>query len=428
MHALEDRPVETSPEGLADFDDAVAFVETHARRLPLAGAGVHQRERDGLLAPFREARVVALGEPGHEHSPALQFRNALFRLLVEHAGFTAIGLETGITEARLVDAYICGAAGKAPAIAADGLTWGFGRRRENVALVAWLRRHNAALPADRRVRLYGFDLPGGEAGKFIRPRVAVDAAIAVAGATLPDMALTLSQLLGHFTSEGYARSLKSERGRLRQALEALAAHLEDRHALGVGGERSTEDRTWGLRNICAALQVEAALRASNGTAWTAASAAVREAAMADNVRWIFECERARGGLLLFAHNAHVMDAELRGDAWAAAPPRQLGSYLRAAFGRDLRLVGSVVDGAGLANDHGLEALVAGLSPSLIGLAEATPASAAGRWLHAEQQMHAGDSVLRLAPARAFDLLAVTPRAHDAPTPRAPRPADGGGVR
>lgn len=81
------------------------------------------------------ARVVALGEPSHGNHEPLAFRNRLFQFLVEQMGFTAIALETGFAEAKIVQDFIAGGDGSAVDVVRDGLTYGFGQYQENVALV-----------------------------------------------------------------------------------------------------------------------------------------------------------------------------------------------------------------------------------------------------------------------------------------------------
>ena len=52
------------------------------------------------------ARVVAIGEPTHGGHEPLAFRNRLVRYLVEHEGFTAVGIESFHQPYRLSDLTI----------------------------------------------------------------------------------------------------------------------------------------------------------------------------------------------------------------------------------------------------------------------------------------------------------------------------------
>src|SRR6185437_3964893 len=46
------------------------------------------------------AAIVAFGEGSHLAREPLEFRNALFRYLVEYKGFTSIAIESGLLESR----------------------------------------------------------------------------------------------------------------------------------------------------------------------------------------------------------------------------------------------------------------------------------------------------------------------------------------
>jgi erythromycin esterase len=64
---------------------------------------------------------------------------------------------------------------------------------------------------------------------------------------------------------------------------------------------------------------------------------IRDAAMAENVRWALEREGSNGRILLFAHNAHIMNATSLGGIWRVyrEAPAAMGQHLRAALKGDL---------------------------------------------------------------------------------------------
>src|SRR5262245_40806494 len=81
------------------------------------------------LAPLGEmigeATIVGLSEGVHFAAEPLEFRNRLFQYLVQRKGFTAIAIESGIIEGRIVHEYVRGASGELDAIVSQGITWGF---------------------------------------------------------------------------------------------------------------------------------------------------------------------------------------------------------------------------------------------------------------------------------------------------------------
>lgn len=117
---------------------------------------------DKMRAIIGAADLVALGEPAHGAQEPLALRNCLFRYLVEHDGFTAIALETGVSESRALNAYVAGGGGDVRALARENFSWGFGRFAENVALLEWMRGYNADPAHRRKLSLYGIDLSGGD--------------------------------------------------------------------------------------------------------------------------------------------------------------------------------------------------------------------------------------------------------------------------
>ena len=82
------------------------------------------------LRPLRSligsAKVVAIGEPGHGNHEPLSFRNRLFTFLVAEMGFTAIAIESGLSESGRVQEFVAGGLGIASQITRDNLTYGFG--------------------------------------------------------------------------------------------------------------------------------------------------------------------------------------------------------------------------------------------------------------------------------------------------------------
>ncbi|HEU4653309.1 MAG TPA: hypothetical protein VFS47_04945 [Steroidobacteraceae bacterium] len=90
--------------------------EVRSAFLQWAKHSLHPVSRADLDAPTNDlapidkmignAKIVGLSEGIHAAAEPLTFRNRLFKHLVEHQGFTAIGLESGIIEGRLLNDYV----------------------------------------------------------------------------------------------------------------------------------------------------------------------------------------------------------------------------------------------------------------------------------------------------------------------------------
>jgi erythromycin esterase len=304
------------------------------------------------LLPLRtlvgQARVVAYGEPTHGTHEPLAFRNRLFRFLVEQMGFTAIAIESGLTESEAIERYVAGGPGDLHEIVRNGISWGFGEFGENEDLIAWMRAYNANPAHSRKLRFYGIDLSGAGNGAFPYARRSVDAAVAGLqdrNRTIADsVRQQLNPLLERFSSDRYAQLSSTERTQIAAGLTKLAAALAATRSTNPDGACD-----WPSRNVVVAQKVNRMLEVypppgpSPGIppeAFRAVSA--RDSGMADNVRWALQCEGARGRLLVFAHNNHVMNGSLTGGPWSAfrVPPLAMGTFLRAGLGDSLVIIGS----------------------------------------------------------------------------------------
>ena len=310
------------------------------------------------LFPFRtlvgSARVVAYGEPTHGAHEPLAFRNRLFRFLVEQMGFTAIAIESGLTESEAVNDYVNGGPGELHDVVKRGLTGGFGDFHENEELVAWMREYNANPAHTRKLHFYGIDLTGGDAGAMPNARRAIDAALGaldsrngVAAVTLEAM---LVPLLERFNSDGYAFLSSAERAQLSAALDAIEASLAAARPRS-GSDANGTASDWALRNIAVARQLARMLAVSPPPAKSPAmppdafrATAVRDSSMAENVRWALEREGPDGRVLVYAHDAHVMNSTLTGGPWSVfrEPPAMMGKSLRSALGDELVIIGSAI--------------------------------------------------------------------------------------
>lgn len=345
--------------------DADAFVSwAQSRAVPLHDFPSDENAAAAVERFVGTAQVVALGEPAHGAHEPLAFRNDLLAYLVEQLGFTAIAIESGLSESRHAGRFVLGGPGTAEQVARATLTWGFGDYAENVALLEWIRRYNQNPTHSRKVKFYGFDLTGGSPeGRFASARIALDDAISYLARFAPERSARerdmLEPFLDRFTHEEYWRLQGSERERLREAIEASIAFFEKQRC-ALLATSSEEDYEWAKRNAVVARQIEEMFRLWPADVSGAGvspefyrAAAARDRAMADNVQWVLQREGPSGRVLVFAHNAHVMNAALRGGLWNVYPqaPAAMGQHLKAAAGERARIIGfsSAINGSGLPN-------------------------------------------------------------------------------
>lgn len=442
------------PESDGDPAHFVQWARTHLSRLSTLAADPPWDDLSDLGKMIGSATVVALGEGLHGMAEPLEFRNRLLRYLVEEKGFTAIAIESGIVESRIVHNYVRGGGGALNTVASEGMSWNFGALTHNHALIEWLRQYNAAPDRPRKINFYGFDVPGSPGDPNARRSLdtALVAALhfltaADAGAAA-DFAARVGRLLpflrfdyyGQLDGPSYNQLTSGERDALTAAIADLVALLE-RHEARYISAGSPSDYEWAHRAAIAARQLDGWLR-QIPLQWRASvedltlldrAADLRDRAQADNLDWIIKREGPQGKVLVFAHNAHLSLTSIRRTWWPLNPPAALqqtvslqqevaGTYLRRRYGADLFTLGHLVghrkmprDGTGSAVQHApadsADGLFreAGVPMYLLDLRAAPPRVAS--WLEKERQTGPGFELpgrfrgrIELAVGKAFDAI------------------------
>jgi len=339
---------------LAQQDDTASFVRW-AKEHATSILGVEAGREDGDLKPLRsaigKARVVALGENSHGIHELLEFRNRLFEFLVQEMGFTAIAVETGFAESIPVNDFVSGAGGTSSLLAHNVFCWVPGAFDENRELIEWMRAFNGRPSTRRKIRLYGIDLSGGSSGAINsqsaleRPLAYLDQADPVSAKQLRSR---LEPLLGKFSDSGYRMLTAAERDALTGSISDTVALFERRQIefLSVSPEAAYATA---YHEAVVARQVDAGFRSFAGVVPCPASSPVpcpsrdelmeRDAAMAQNLRWVLEREGANGRVLLFAHSGHVQKSTPSGVAMPVKPFAPMGAYLHSALGDSMVVLG-----------------------------------------------------------------------------------------
>ena len=154
---------------VADRDTFVAWATRAAMPLaPLDGPDTAggTPALSSLSTFTRATRVIALGESVHDAHEFIVRRARLTEQLIRRGRVAAVVMETGLAEARAVDAWISHETDSAPDFA-RALSYGWGRQAETVAALRRLRDQNARIPAARRVRFYGMDLHANGGGSLL---------------------------------------------------------------------------------------------------------------------------------------------------------------------------------------------------------------------------------------------------------------------
>lgn len=327
------------------------WARTHAIRLPSPDAPYVDSAFAFLRPLVGKARVLAIGELAHGGHQPLAMRNKMIRYAVTHLGFTAVALESGLTEAATVDGFIQGGEGNIDSVVRAGFTWEFETLPENRDLVQWLRDHNAH--AARKVHFYGLDITGAnDSGVAPEASRAVTAALSYLNQVAPGRAepleARLSPLMNRFAPDHYGEISAADRERLRADLDSLYQQLRVGSARDVRAP-SAAAHARALRNAWMAIRLNDMMAMGLGgpDAMLRATITYRDSTMADDVQWVSQQEGPTGRVIVFAHDGHVMDGTSTFNGTSTA---MLGHRLRGMFGRNLVIIastaGTIIGGAG----------------------------------------------------------------------------------
>lgn len=320
-------------------------------------------EDDSDLLPVLDivgdARLVAIGESMHRVHEFLQLRDRLFRVLVRHAGFTALVLESGTPETRTADAWIRRTEAGGPRVREvlrTGITYGFGACQETLDLLTWMRERNVT--GRGTVRLYGMDLPDSSASAL----PGVLAALDVLDAANPEYARrareTLLPRFGYLPEDrtGLAQAAPSiqsylsldpaDRAALTEGIDDLAWRLRALRPSAIsalGGDDDARERVEAaLDDVGAAQAADAFLRAMTQAAtrtWPPAN--IRDAWMADAVDRVLDREPR---IVVAAAGGHVQRTPFSAPPFVPEPMTTLGGHLMERHGDDYVVIGTAFGG------------------------------------------------------------------------------------
>jgi erythromycin esterase len=413
-----------------------AFLQWAERSLhPVSNADLDTSTKD--LRPIEkmigDAKIVGLSEGPHAAAEPLIFRNRLFKHLVEHMGFNAIALESGIVESRVLNDYVTQGKGDFDAVLPQGFSNGFDTFRQNGELIQWMREYNARLPPGAtKVQIFGLDVPGSP-GNFDAargPDTALRSAMEYLRVVDPQAAAEMQSRFASFLPvlkgiNGYGELKESERDILTAATADLVSLME-RQRLAYVGKSSKDDFDWAERAAIAARQTDTLFRRmpvgwklDDGLAWTRYGMQVRDRTMADNLEWVRGRLGSRGRLLVFAAVGHLATTVVRVPASPFRETVPLGAYVKDRYGSDFVNILNLVANGEIkycsANprrlmplkpppESSVETLFGAVSAPryLLDLRRAPPG--VSTWLHQVHDHWNGFGAVQFATADAFDLV------------------------
>jgi erythromycin esterase len=315
------------------------------------------------LAPLArmvgDAKIVGLSEGIHAAAEPLIFRNRVFKHLVEHLGFNAIAIESGIVESRVLNDYVTQGKGEFDAVLEQGLSVGSGTFRQNGELIRWMKEYNARLPPDAvKVQIFGLDVPGSPGNRDAArgPDTALRSAVEYLRLVDPPAAAHMQSRAEAFLpvlkgTNGYGDLKESERDTLTAAIADLVSLME-RNRLAYVAKSSKDDFDWAERAAIGARQTDTWFRRmplgwklADGFEWTRYAHQVRDRAMADNLEWVRGRLSPRGRVLVFTAVGHLASTVVQLPDHQIREMVPLGAYLKDRFGSDfINILNLVVNG------------------------------------------------------------------------------------
>lgn len=321
---------------------------------PIASLEMNAAQSDltRLRSIIGDSRIVLLGESQHFAREPLAFRNRVFKYLVEQMGFTAIFLESGITESRVVHDYVLGAPGDLSSALSQGISWTFDLLPQNAELVRWMRDYNADPRHPRKLQLYGIDVAGSLSNPTARRSAdtALNEALRYLQRVDPGEVAALKARLAPVDpfSRWSVRDYLGYPQPLRDAMTAVIAEtvsLLERRQFQYVARSSATDHAWAYRNAIAARQVDDWMhRIPVGAVekdfrdWAFEQFAVRDRAMFDNAQWALDQLGPDAKVLIFGALGHNANAPWVGED---NPSRRIpfGAYLKQRYGREVITIG-----------------------------------------------------------------------------------------
>ena len=285
---------------------------------------------------FGGARVVLLGEATHGTSEFYRARAAITRRLIEQHGFDIVAVEADWPDAARIDRYV---RHRDPEPSREEAfarfpTWMW-RNAEVLEFVDWLRRHNEALPPERRTEFRGLDVYS--LGSSIR------AVLGYLDQVDPEGAKAARRRYGCLTpwqadpaEYGRAVLYGGEDPCEEEAVKTLRELLDKRlDYLRRDGE-AFFDAVQNARIVRAAEQYYRIMYRGSTESWN-----LRDRHMFDTLSNLLQARGPEAKAVVWAHNSHIGNAAATAMGWQGE--FNIGELCRTAYGDDAALIGFGTD-------------------------------------------------------------------------------------
>ena len=309
------------------------------------------RDLEPLRAMIGEARIVSLGEGMHGVAEPLEFRNRLFRFLVQRMGFTAIAIESGIAEGFEVNNYVLGGTDDLAGVAQRGFSFGFARLPQEADLMRWMRSYNDDPKTSRKIEFYGVDVSGNETDMTLPLQIALDYLKKRDTNKADAFRARVANLLPYLkldrikeASNQYTELTQADRDRMTSTVADIIAEFEI-HETQWTAATSRREYAVAYRAAISARQVDSYLRwipigwkPKDGYAGMYPTVASADHTKAENLEWVLQQMAPNARILVFMHRGHLMYTPSRihlpPPVGTVTLPPMVGMYMKQRYGRE----------------------------------------------------------------------------------------------
>lgn len=303
---------------------------------------------DPVLQLVGNARFVLLGEASHGTHEFYRVRAEITKRLIREQGFTSLAVEADWPDAYRVNRYVRGRSADDDAEAAlSGFRrfpqWMW-RNADVLDFVGWLRAHNDAQPAARRVGFYGLDLYALHSSIQ-----AVLAYLRIVDPAAAERAQARYACFDHFGVDPQAYGYATSVGLGPSCEAAVVAELTDLRRAAAeyaarDGRVEPDDFFYAEQNARLVRNAERYYRAMFGD--RAESWNLRDRHMAETLEALVRFHQGRRKqpekVVVWAHNSHLGDA--RATEMSMRGELNLGQLVRTRHGLDAVSIGFLTYG------------------------------------------------------------------------------------
>ncbi len=306
------------------------YLETAAIPLKSVEAGNGFQDLEAFKKVLTGIRVIGLGESTHGTKEFFQLKHRLLEFLVKEAGYTVFSIEASYPACcnDINDYVLRGKGDRGKALASQGFwTWD---TEEVASMIDWMRDYNRTCAHGREVKFLGYDPQRVEKGMEIVE--AYLSRVSPAGAGILMAKEAFESVNGLFTGDLWQRSQEKSEGVRREGLDRLY------RLVGFMAQNQTpfvrlssqKEYEWALQHarvICQSFDI---------FSMTPIKMSHRDIYMAENIEYIARYLEPDAKIVVWAHNAHMLDGVARDGP-------SMGAHLRRVFGEGYYALGITFD-------------------------------------------------------------------------------------